>query len=116
MSECDGCGQRKPERPLKLNPSNLTRREAEIISHVITGKRSKVIGETLFITEKTVKFHLTNVYKKLKVVGRAELVSGWYRQLFDAEQIRFVSLYLPKAPTPPPEPVPELQLAAGKTT
>lgn len=113
MEECNGCGRRKPGRPLKLRPEDLSRREAEIISHVIMGKKSKMIGETLFITEKTVKFHLTNVYKKLKVTDRAELIAGWYRNMFEPEQIRLVQNYLPQPPPPPPEPVPELRLEAG---
>lgn len=113
MSECDGCGRRRPGRPLKLNPNDLSRRESEIVSYVIRGKKSKVIGETLFITEKTVKFHLTNVYKKLKVTDRAELISGWYMGLFTEEQRRMVNVYLPQPPPPPPEPIPEVTLAPG---
>jgi len=52
----------------------LTPREIEIVRMVAQGMRNKVIAERLSISEGTVKVHLHNVYEKLGVDGRLELV------------------------------------------
>jgi DNA-binding NarL/FixJ family response regulator len=52
----------------------LTPREVEIVQMVAHGFRNKVIAERLSISEGTVKVHLHNVYEKLGVDGRLELV------------------------------------------
>jgi len=56
-------------------PSNeavkdLTRRELEILKLVAEGMTNEEIGKRLFISEKTVKTHLTNIFDKLKVNNR----------------------------------------------
>lgn len=58
----------------ELLKSGLTRREAEIAGYVNKGLSNKEVGNALFVTEKTVKFHLTNIYKKLGVKSRAQLI------------------------------------------
>jgi DNA-binding NarL/FixJ family response regulator len=55
------------EKPL------LTDREKEIVQHVAQGFRNKEIGQTLFISEQTVKNHLHNIFDKLGVSDRLEL-------------------------------------------
>src|SRR5215467_46615 len=52
----------------------LTRREAQIIGALIDGQTNKDIAKTFGISECTVKHHLTNVYDKLGVYNRVELV------------------------------------------
>ncbi len=52
--------------------SELTPREIEVLKQVATGKRNREIGETLFISEKTVKNHLSNILFKLQVNDRTE--------------------------------------------
>jgi two-component system, NarL family, nitrate/nitrite response regulator NarL len=52
----------------------LTPREIEIVKMVSQGLRNKVIAERLSISEGTVKVHLHNIYEKLGVDGRLELV------------------------------------------
>lgn len=52
----------------------LTPREIEIVRMVSMGLRNKAIAERLSISEGTVKVHLHNVYEKLGVDGRLELV------------------------------------------
>jgi DNA-binding NarL/FixJ family response regulator len=52
----------------------LTPREVEIVRMVAQGLRNKMIGERLSISEGTVKVHLHNIYEKLGVGGRLELV------------------------------------------
>lgn len=52
----------------------LTPREIEIVRMVAAGLRNKEIAEKLFISEGTVKIHLHNIYEKLSVKSRLELV------------------------------------------
>ncbi len=52
--------------------SELTAREVEVLREVATGKRNREIGETLFISEKTVKNHISNILMKLQVNDRTE--------------------------------------------
>ncbi len=52
----------------------LTARELEIVRMVSQGLRNRAIAERLSITEGTVKVHLHNIYEKLGVDGRLELV------------------------------------------
>lgn len=62
------------ERGLTEAARLLTPRELELVRMVAAGKRNRTIAETLHITEGTVKVHLHNVYDKLGVDGRVELV------------------------------------------
>ena len=52
----------------------LTHRETEILKMVALGLRNKAIAERLSISDGTVKVHLHNIYQKLGVDGRLELV------------------------------------------
>lgn len=52
----------------------LTAREREIVRMAAGGLRNREIAERLFITEGTVKLHLHNIYQKLDVNGRPELI------------------------------------------
>jgi DNA-binding NarL/FixJ family response regulator len=51
----------------------LTPREREVIRHVALGLRNAEVGKRLFISEKTVKTHLNNIFEKLGIRSRAEL-------------------------------------------
>jgi len=52
----------------------LTARELEIVRMIAQGLRNKAIAERLFISEGAVKIHLHNVYEKLGLDGRLELM------------------------------------------
>ena len=54
--------------------SLLTPREIEMVRMVARGLRNKELSERLAITEGTVKIHLHNIYKKVKVESRVELI------------------------------------------
>jgi DNA-binding NarL/FixJ family response regulator len=58
----------------------LTVRETEIVRMIAQGLRNKVIAERLQISEGTVKIHLHNVYEKLGLDGRLELMLYAQRQ------------------------------------
>jgi DNA-binding NarL/FixJ family response regulator len=57
-----------PEAP------NLTKRERSILSAVASGLTTAAISNDLWVSEHTVKFHLTNIYRKLGVANRAGAV------------------------------------------
>ena len=52
--------------------SDLTRREREILQLVAEGHSNAKLAKMLWVTEQTVKFHLSNVYRKLDVSNRTE--------------------------------------------
>jgi DNA-binding NarL/FixJ family response regulator len=54
----------------------LTRRELEILRLVAEGHSNSQLARMLWVTEQTVKFHLSNIYRKLKVANRTE-ASRW---------------------------------------
>jgi len=55
--------------------SELTQRETEVLTHLCRGKSYKMIAETLFISEETVRRHIKNIYKKLEVGSKSEAVA-----------------------------------------
>jgi DNA-binding CsgD family transcriptional regulator/PAS domain-containing protein len=57
-----------------LDKYKLTRREAEIIEYLMTGRTVGEIARLLHITGRTVKTHITNIYWKTGVSNRVELV------------------------------------------
>src|ERR1700678_3040668 len=57
-----------------LTQRGLSHREAEVAELVSKGLSNKEVANQLFVTEKTVKFHLTNIYKKMSVKSRAQLI------------------------------------------
>jgi DNA-binding NarL/FixJ family response regulator len=52
--------------------AGLTRRELEILRLVAEGRSNAQLARTLWVTEQTVKFHLSNIYRKLNVSNRTE--------------------------------------------
>lgn len=58
------------ERPLHL----YTRRECEVLQLLADGKSNRLIAETLQISEKTVKNHVSSLFRKMKVRDRTQAV------------------------------------------
>ena len=56
--------------------SVLTRRELEILSLVTERRSNAAMARELWVTEQTVKFHLSNIYRKLEVANRTA-ASRW---------------------------------------
>ncbi|MDX1931764.1 MAG: response regulator transcription factor [Capsulimonadales bacterium] len=50
----------------------LTKREIEVLTLVIEGKSSKEVADLLFVSKRTVDFHLANIYEKLDVTNRVQ--------------------------------------------
>lgn len=57
-----------------MNKSILTKRENEIFTLLVSGDSTKDIADSLNISEKTVRNHISNVMQKLGVKGRAQAV------------------------------------------
>ncbi|HEY4387658.1 MAG TPA: LuxR C-terminal-related transcriptional regulator [Ktedonobacteraceae bacterium] len=53
----------------------LTTREQEVLRLLARGLRNKEIAARLFVSERTINFHLANIYQKLNVSGRTEALS-----------------------------------------
>jgi DNA-binding NarL/FixJ family response regulator len=54
--------------------STLTEREQRILEAIVCGQTTAAISRELWISEHTVKFHLTNIYRKLGVANRASAI------------------------------------------
>jgi DNA-binding CsgD family transcriptional regulator len=54
--------------------NSLSAREHEVVSQVLLGRSNKQIAQELGITVRTVEFHLHNIYLKLEVRSRVELI------------------------------------------
>jgi DNA-binding NarL/FixJ family response regulator len=59
-----------------LTAAELTPREIEILQLVAEGHSNSKLARMLWVTEQTVKFHLSNIYRKLDVANRTE-ASRW---------------------------------------
>jgi DNA-binding NarL/FixJ family response regulator len=60
--------------------AGLTDREIAILSALARGLSNEAIGKELWVAEQTVKFHLTNIYRKLGVSNRTEAARYAYQQ------------------------------------
>jgi DNA-binding NarL/FixJ family response regulator len=60
-------------------PGGLTDRELSILRLVAEGMSNLDIASKLYVTEQTVKFHLSNIYRKLGVANRTEATRFAYR-------------------------------------
>ena len=61
------------------NLSDLTPRELEILQLILTGKTNKEIAQEIFISKKTVEFHLDRLYSKIGI--RTRMLAGlWAMQ------------------------------------
>ena len=58
--------------PTTDEPIKLTKREVEVLTLVIEGKSSKECADVLFVSKRTVDFHLANIYDKLQVSNRVQ--------------------------------------------
>lgn len=65
-SACKTCVRKKGDK--------LSKRETEVYALVTRGLSNKEIGSKLFVAEKTVKYHMTSILKKMGLKTRFELM------------------------------------------
>lgn len=78
---------------LFVEVSNLTRREADVLRHLLHGHSNRRISRSLRISESTVKNHLHAIFVKLDSSDRTQVVAKVYRFMADR--------------TPPRDPAPD---------
>jgi DNA-binding NarL/FixJ family response regulator len=59
-------------RPARQLPDGLTPREGEVLRLVADGNSNRQIGEALYISDRTVARHLTNIFNKIGVTSRTQ--------------------------------------------
>ena len=70
-----------------VKAAGLTDRETTILKALARGLSNEAIGKELWVAQQTVKFHLTNIYRKLDVKNRAEAARYAYEHgLIDSPQ------------------------------
>jgi DNA-binding NarL/FixJ family response regulator len=89
LSEQEGASERSysSDDSHTIDPNiieSLTRREREVLQLMAEGKSNRAIGEFLFISEKTVKNHVSSILQKLNVQDRTQAVvnsikNGWVK-------------------------------------
>ena len=67
----------------------LTSREIEIVQWIMRGKTNKEIGRRLAISDMTVKTHVHNIFRKLKVSGRMRLFQKFSRRSMSSTHRRY---------------------------
>jgi two-component system, NarL family, response regulator YdfI len=70
--------RRQPSTSSTSTDVDLTKRELTILYALQRGETNKEIAQALSLAEQTVKFHLTNLYRKLEVTSRTEAVRYAY--------------------------------------
>jgi DNA-binding NarL/FixJ family response regulator len=85
-----GMGTRTRVRNKTSDVGNLTQRELEIARLVSSGLRNAEVAEKLFLAEKTVASHLSNVYGKLSINSRIQLHSWLAKHDQQVEELQAV--------------------------
>ena len=62
-------------RSRSASGSVLTPRELQVLEYIVAGKSNREIAEVLYIEEKTVKNHISNIYSKLHLKNRYEAIT-----------------------------------------
>lgn len=70
VSALTGKSESKSEQPVH---DKLTKREIDVLKEITRGKSNKEIASALFITEKTVKTHVSNILAKIQLQDRTQL-------------------------------------------
>lgn len=68
-----------------MNISGLTPRQQDVFLKLVLGKKNQEIGTDLGIDVKTVKSHITLIYKVTGCTHDRELISRFYRELTEVQ-------------------------------
>jgi DNA-binding CsgD family transcriptional regulator len=58
----------------------LTATERRVVEQVVKGASNRVIAERLFVSEKTVEWHLWHIFEKLDVASRGQLLNRYFQE------------------------------------
>ena len=72
--ELRGCGL-APAKRSEFDPAKLTAQEQAVARLVAVGMSNRQVAAELFVSVKTVQFHLTHIYAKLGIGSRSELAA-----------------------------------------
>ena len=85
-------GNTRPAAPIE-SQWDLTPREIEILRALAGGQSNKQMAREFWLSDQTIKYHLTNIYRKLKVRSRTEAVRLAYEhQLIENPVLRAAAL------------------------
>ena len=70
----------QPKRPTSEAVGSLSEREAQVLRLIASGKTNRAIAEELFISEKTVARHVSNIFDKLGVSSRSAATAWAYQR------------------------------------
>lgn len=62
--------------------SDLSHREMQVLQYLLQGKSNKLIADQLYLSERTIKFHCSNIYRKLNIENRVSLISKISEKLY----------------------------------
>lgn len=82
LSSAAACKKEFQQPPVRLPLHLLSRRESEVLQLLADGKSNRILAETLYISEKTVKGHVYSILRKMDVNDRTQAVikaikNGW---------------------------------------
>lgn len=79
LSEMSRSNKNKKDNPEEMKIASLTEREREVLQLIGQGLKNKEIADKLFISEWTVRHHITSIFSKLEVSDRVELILYAYK-------------------------------------
>ena len=79
LSDVSGSNRNKKQDPEGAKLATLTGREREVAALICEGLKNKQIAGRLFISEWTVRHHITSIFSKLECTDRVELILYAYR-------------------------------------
>ena len=80
LSQMSGGSKKQKLDPEAVKIASLTEREREVLSWIGQGLKNKEIADKLFISEWTVRHHITSIFAKLEVSDRVELILYAYQR------------------------------------
>lgn len=78
----DNAALKVPKEEWGISP-----REEEVIELIVNGKTNKEIANQLFISEHTVKNHLSRIFGKMNVTDRSQIIALIYKKILNSERI-----------------------------
>ena len=95
--ELSACGL-APAKRHDFDPSKLTAQELAVARLVAAGMSNRQVAAELFVSIKTVQFHLTHIYSKLRLSSRTELAARLRDEALDDDVVAEVTRSVSRSP------------------